>query len=108
MTDDESRRALSGPPLAPGRTIDGSPLTPGVNVDPVSYDAGLAAAIDLGYGDPAARMVVTYALQRHARGEEDGAERTWLAEYPRDFTSWRVILAAAVAAGTQQLEESKP
>jgi hypothetical protein len=25
-------------------------------------------------------MVATYALQRHARGEEEGAERTWLGQ----------------------------
>lgn len=80
------------------RTYDGLRLTPGVNVDKVDIGAGLAKARDLGYGDDLAAMVVQYALQRHARGEEDGAERTWLNEYPRDLTSWRVILAAAVAA----------
>jgi hypothetical protein len=85
------------------RTLDGAPLAPGLNVDPVDYAAGLAMAARLGYDDAEAVMVTTYALQRHARGEEDGAERTWTGQYPRDFTSWRAILAAAVAEGTEAL-----
>jgi len=43
-------------------------------------------------------MVVQYALLRWARGEEAGAEATWRRYFPRDFTSWWVILAAAIAA----------
>lgn len=82
------------------RTFDGGPLTPGINVDPVDVAAGVAEARLIGYDDGTAVMVTTYALQRHARGEEDGAERTWLTYFPRDFTSWRRILAAAIAAGT--------
>lgn len=42
-----------------------------------------------------------YALQRHQRGEEDGAQRTWLSYYPHDLTSWYRILAAALAEGLQ-------
>jgi hypothetical protein len=78
-------------------TFDGSPLAPGVNVDVVDIDAGLRQAAAFGYGDPRAVMVTEYALRRWQRGEEDGAERTWLSYYPRDFTSFRVIVAAAVA-----------
>lgn len=76
----------------------GRPLVPGVNVDPVDITAGLRRAAALGYGDRQSRMVLTYALQRHARGEEEGAERTVKGHV--DFTCWRVILAAAVAAAT--------
>lgn len=79
------------------RTWAGTALTPGVNVDPVNIAAGLQEAASIGYDDGVAQMVTTYALQRHQRGEEDGAEATWLSQYPRDFTSWRRILAAAVA-----------
>lgn len=80
------------------RDFNGGPLQPGINADRVDIAAGLAEAARIGYGDDLAAMVVQYALQRWQRGEEDGAERTWLAEYPRDLTSWRRILAAAVAA----------
>ena len=78
------------------RTIDGAPLVPGVNVDRVNIAAGLARAVALGYDDAQAQMVTTYALQRWERGEEAGAERTWLSQYPRDLTSWKVIIATAL------------
>lgn len=73
-------------------------LVSGVNVDALDIGAGLAQARSFGYGDSEAQLIVTYALQRHGRGEEEGAERTWLSYFPHDFTSWRVILAAAVAS----------
>ena len=72
-------------------------LIPGVNVDRVDVAAGCRTAAQLGYGDLQAQMIVEYALMRHRRGEEDGAEHTWLAQFPRDLTSWRAILAHAVA-----------
>ncbi|MCW2785210.1 MAG: hypothetical protein JWP74_1727 [Marmoricola sp.] len=77
------------------RTTAGLPLTPGVNVDSIDYEAGLRMAAHLGYDDPQAQTVATYALQRHARGEEDGAFQTWLSYYPRDLTSWYAVLACA-------------
>lgn len=82
-----------------GRAADGSPLTPGVNVDRVDLGAGMQKAMTLGYGDlPNDRLVVEYALRRHARGEEDGAERTWMSHFGAStLTGWRVVLAAAVA-----------
>jgi len=83
--------------------VNGTSLTPGVNVDPVDIAAGLNQAATLGYDDATAQMVTQYALQRHARGEEEGAQRTWLGQYPRDLTSWYAILAAAVASGTENL-----
>ena len=85
------------------RTLDGSPLVPGVNVDPVDIAAGLAEAKIIGYDSAQDEMVVVYALQRWQRGEEAGAEKTALG-HGVDFTSWRRILAAAVAKGTEELE----
>lgn len=79
-------------------TWDGLPLTPGVNVDAIDRAAGIESAKALGYDDGEALMVVDYALARHARGEEDGAQRTWLRQFPTDLTSWYVILASAMAA----------
>jgi hypothetical protein len=84
------------------RDMHGNPLVPGVNVDPVNIAAGLRMATQLGYGDPTAQMVAQYALQRHQRGEEEGAQRTWLHEYPHDLTSWYAILAHAVATPKEQ------
>lgn len=71
---------------------------PGYNVDRVDIDAGLDAAVELGFDSAEDEMVTEYALMRWARGEEDGAERTWLRQHPRDLTSWRMVIAAAVAA----------
>jgi hypothetical protein len=76
-------------------------LVPGQsgNVDALDIEAGLREAALIGYGDAKAQMVTQYALQRWQRGEETGAERTWLTEYPyNSFTAWRRILAAAIAA----------
>lgn len=78
-----------------------SGLVPGVNVDRVDVAAGIAQARGLGYAAPEELMVIEYALMRHARGEEDGAERT-IISHRIDFTSWRMILAAAVAASERR------
>lgn len=82
-----------------GRTFDGRPLTPGVNVDALDHKAGVDKARELEYiGDSNDRMVVEYALLRHARGEEDGAEKTWLGHFgSNNLTGWRMVLAAAMA-----------
>jgi len=79
------------------RSADGTPLVPGYNVDKVDVAAGLNRAGPLGYDSPEHLMVIEYALMRHRRGEEDGAERSALSG-GIDLTSWRVILAEAVAA----------
>jgi hypothetical protein len=90
-----------------GRTFAGEPLTPGVNVDPINTAAGMAMLAKCGYDDPHTRMVVDIALQMHARGEEPEAERTAIDNpadptkrhgYGVNFTSWRMILAAAITA----------
>lgn len=72
-------------------------LVPGVNLDRVDLAAGLHMADRLGYGDATAQVVVEYALMRHRRGEAAGSERTWLSHFPHDLTSWKAILAQAIA-----------
>lgn len=97
MSDDMTR----GPLLNQrNRTACGGPLTPGVNVDRVDIAAGLTMAKSIGYDSDEAEMIVVYALQRWARGEEEGADRTALG-YPIDLTSWRMILAAALAGASE-------
>lgn len=78
------------------RAFDGGPLTPGVNVDKVNIQAGLTLAARFGYESAEHQMVVAYALRRHARGEEDGAQRSALSG-GIELTSWYAILAAALA-----------
>lgn len=72
-------------------------LTPGLNVDRVDVPAGMAKAAALGYDDAKSQMVAEYTLMRWKRGEEDGAQKTWLAEFRSDLTSFFVIIAHAVA-----------
>ena len=83
-----------------GRTFDGRPLTPGVNVDALDVEAGLAMARQHGWiANGNDLMLVDYALKRHARGEEDGAEKTWLGHFGNaSLTGWKMVLAAALAA----------
>lgn len=80
----------------------------GVNVDPVDYAAGLKMLASLGYDDERTVMVITYALQRWARGEEQQAEHgaTNHAFWGIPFTQWRMVLAAAVASGEQRLRDA--
>ena len=83
-----------------GRTFDGSPLTPGVNVDKINIENGIAAAKKLGWiqnGED--QMVVDYALRRHARGEESGAQQTWMSHFGKaNLTGWFVVLANGMTA----------
>lgn len=83
------------------RFFSSRPVTrqPGYNVDQVDVDAGLELARQFGYDSAEHQMVAEYALMRHARGEEDGAEKSALSG-GIDLTSWHAIRAAAVAAGT--------
>lgn len=76
----------------------GAKLEPGVNLDELSIADGLMRAVKIGYESWQDQMVVEYALMRHARGEEDGAQRSALSG-GIDFTSWRMILAAARTRG---------
>jgi hypothetical protein len=79
------------------RDFSGLPLVPGVNADKLSVEAGMRQGASFGYAGAQDQMVIEYALMRHARGEEDGAERTALS-HGIDLTSWYAIRAAAMAA----------
>lgn len=78
---------------------------PGVNVDVVDVGKGIREAVKIGYTGKNAGLVVWYALWRHQHGEEDGAERTWLSEYPHDLTSWKRILSAALVDGALKSQQ---
>lgn len=74
------------------------PAQAGVNLDHIDVDAGVEQAAAFGYGSPNDQMVVGYAMNRWARGEEDGAMRTMMG-HGIDLTSCYAIVAAARAAG---------
>ena len=80
--------------MRPGLAADG----PYPNVDKVNVAAGIDAGTELGFDSATDEMVVQYALLRWARGEEAGAEATFLRYFPHDLTAWRMIIAAAVAS----------
>lgn len=92
-------------PRSTGFTKRGEWLVPGRNVDRLDIGAGVQQGAAFGYDDPESQMVLEYALMRWQRGEEEGAERTVLS-HGIDFTSWRVVLAAAVAGGAAHIEGS--
>ena len=85
------------------RDAYGKPLVPGVNVDRVDVAAGLRKLSELGWSreqEPNAHQEVEYNLMRWARGEEAAADHSMSRSLSGlDYTSWRVILAAAIAAG---------
>lgn len=85
------------------RDAFGRPLIPGLNADRVDVAAGLRKLSDLGWAqeqEPNAHMEVEYNLQRWARGEEADADHSMSRSLSGvDYTSWRVVLAAAIAAG---------
>jgi hypothetical protein len=84
-----------------GRTFDGSPLVAGVNKDALDIAAGMREMVACGYGDdPRTTMVIQYALQRWARGEEEQAARAAIDKsfHGIDTTSWMRVLAAAMAS----------
>jgi len=75
-------------------------LVPGHNVDRIDLEAGLRELTECGYDDPCTALVIGYALQRWARGEEEQAERGAIDKnfHGVDFTSWRRGLAAAAGS----------
>lgn len=81
------------------RDASGLPLVPSWNADKLDVAAGMAAAVQFGYGTQEHQMVAEYALMRHARGEEDGAKKSAISG-GIDLTTWRIILAHAMAAVT--------
>lgn len=82
---------------------------PGKNVDPVDVGAGLAMLSSSGYEDKLTTMVVEHSLVLWGRGEEESAEKKAIDKnfHGIDLTTWKMVLAAAVAAGTQKLEQQK-
>ena len=80
------------------RDFFGAALVPGYNLDKVDVAAGKARGATLGYGDAKSQMVIEYALMRHARGEEDGAQKTALSG-GINLTTWYVVLATAICDG---------
>lgn len=84
------------------RDAFGNPLVPGYNVDKIDIEAGLRELTDCGYDDMYNRMVITYALQRWQRGEEAAAERAAIdtSFHGIDYTSWRRVIAASMAAAS--------
>jgi hypothetical protein len=79
------------------RDMCGNALVPGINVDRVDIGCGLDEARAIGYRDDTEELtVINYALMRWARGEEAGADAT-IVSHRVDFTTWRRIIAAAVA-----------
>lgn len=85
------------------RDVLGMALEPGTNVDKIHVGAGVMEAGAIGYDSSEDMMVVTYALQRWMRGEEDGAIKT-LMHHGISLTSAYRIVAAARAA----MEEEVP
>jgi hypothetical protein len=81
-------------------------LVPGVNTDLVDVGEGCDRASLLGYDSAEFQMVVEYALMRHRRGEEAGAEATALS-HGIDLTSWKVILSAAIVAAKEVSDGSQ-
>lgn len=74
---------------------------PGYNVDKIDIAAGLRELKACGYDDQHTAMVIEYALQRHARGEEAAAQKGAIDKdfYGITLTCWFRVLAAARAAG---------
>jgi hypothetical protein len=74
---------------------------PGYNVDRVDVGAGMDQAYKFGYTSPEHQTVTEYALMRHARGEEDGAQKTALGG-GISLTAWYAILACAITTAEQE------
>lgn len=70
------------------------------NRDPIDVEAGLAELKKCGYHEPKTVEVIAYALRRWGRDEEVAAERMAIDRtfHGIDFTSWRRVLAAAIAS----------
>lgn len=84
-------------------------LIPGVNVDRIDIAAGMRELAACGYHEAETQMVITYALQRWQRGEEEAAQRGAidLRFHGIDFGSWVRVLAAARAAGDANAAHSQ-
>lgn len=76
---------------------------PGYNVDRIDVAAGLRELTTCGYDDPRTVMVIKYALQRWALGEEDAAQRGAIDRsfHGVNLTCWFRVLSAARAHAEQ-------
>lgn len=85
-------------------------LVVGHNVDRIDVNAGLEELKRIGEFTPESRMVIEYALQRWARGEEEQAERGAIDDtfHGIGFGAWRRVLAAARATAELQHELEQP
>jgi len=83
-----------------------SEFTPGVNIDRIDVNAGIEKLQELGYEDNRTLTVIDYALRRWARGEEEAAEKGAIDQsfYGIDFTSWRIVLAHAIATAEEKVK----
>lgn len=93
------------PFLKVGSTL--GPRQPGYNVDPIDREAGLRQLRAFGYNDEHTVMVIDYCLWRWGHGEEAAAEKAAIDKsfHGIDYTSWRAVLATAIASGTEKLEQ---
>lgn len=86
-------------------------LVPGHNVARLNVSAGLQELRKCGHDSPNTQMVIEYALMRRARGEESQAERGAIDQsfHGMDLTSWRRVLASAMAAAhPEMMKTSEP
>ena len=84
-------------------------LAPGLNVDRIDVAAGLRELVACGYDDSIkTRMVIEYALQRWARGEEEAAQKAAIDRtfHGIDLTSWCRVLAVSKAVGAERSREA--
>lgn len=82
----------------------------GVNVDCIDIAAGMRELAACGYPttEVERHMVIQYALQRWARGEEEAAQRVAIDKsfHGIDITCWLRVLSAAMASA--QKDEQRP
>lgn len=74
------------------------PKISGVNVDRIDVLAGAHEAALIGYASVEDQMVTEYALQRWARGEEEGAMATFRSHGIDMTSAYRIVAAARAAA----------
>jgi len=91
MTDTRRARAMNRPVLR----------IPGHDIDRIDVDAGMRELRACGYDDPHTVMVIQYALQRWANGEEEAAQRGAIDRsfHGINLTCWIRVVAAARASG---------
>lgn len=91
---------MSDPTFGSNRPV---PRRPGHNVDALNVAAGLRELKAIGYDEPHTVMVIEYALQRWARGEEEQAQRGAIDRsfHGIDLTCWLRVLAAAMAGAAR-------